>query len=71
MVISDETPSRQQWKPPPQNMFKLNFDTVVFPDQQCSGFGTIIQNARGEVMVGMFVKGPYVRNSEEAEALAC
>ena len=52
-------------------MFKLNFDVVVFTDQQCSGFGSIIRNAQGEVMAGMSVKGTYVRNSEETEALEC
>ncbi|XP_075659003.1 uncharacterized protein LOC142628850 [Castanea sativa] len=38
---------------------------------QCSGVGAIIRNAQGEVMAGMSAKGSYVRDSEEAEALAC
>ena len=71
LAILDATPSKQQWKPPPQNMFKMNFDAAMFTDQQCSGFRAIIQNAQGEVMVGVSIKRPYVRNSEEAEALAC
>ena len=71
LTISVAAPCGQQWQPPPQNLFKLNFDATVFSDQQCSGFGAIIQNAQGEVMAGMSVKGPFVRNSEEAEALAC
>ena len=52
-------------------MFKLNFDATMFTEQQSSGIGAIIQNAQGEVMAGMSTKGPYVRNSEEAKALAC
>ena len=71
LAISNATPRRQQQKPPPQNMFKLNFDATVFTNQQCSRFRAIIRNAQGEVMAGMSVKGPYVRNSEEAEALVC
>ena len=71
LVGSSTTPREQHWKPPPQNMFKLNFDAAVFTKQQSSGIGAIIRNAQGEVMVGMSAKGPYVRNGEEAEALAC
>ena len=52
-------------------MYKLNFDAAVFTEQQSSGIGAIIRNAQGQVMAGMSAKGPYVRNSEEAEALAC
>ena len=50
-------------------MCKLNFDVAVFTEQLSSGIGAIIRNAQGEVMAGMSAKGPYVRNSEEAEAL--
>ena len=71
LVGSSTTPREQHWKPSPQNMFKLNFDAAVFMKQQSSGIGAIIRNAQGEVMVGMSAKGPYVRNGEEAEALAC
>ena len=49
----------------------MNFDAAVFSDQHCSGFGAIIRNSSGEVMVGMSVKGPYVNSSKEAEVLAC
>ena len=71
LATLEAAPSGQQWKPPPQNMFKLNFDAAVFTDQWCLGFGALIQNAHGEVMAGMSVKGPFVRNSKEAEALMC
>ena len=71
LTISVAAPCGQQWQPPPQNLFKLNFDAAVFSDQQCLGFGAIIWNTQGEVMVRMSVKGPFVQNSEEAEALAC
>ena len=64
LTISVAAPCGQQWQPPPQNLFKPNFDAAVFSNQQCSGFGAIIRNAQGEVMAGMSVKGPFVRNSE-------
>ena len=65
------TSSRHHWQPPPQNMYKLNFDAAVFMEQQRSGVGAIIRNAQGEVIAGMSAKGPYVRDSKETKALAC
>ena len=52
-------------------MYKLNFDAAIFSDLKCFGFGAIIRNSTGEVMVGMSAKGPHVCNSEEAEVFAC
>ena len=71
LVVSNTTSNGHHWKPPPQTMYKLNFDAAVFMEQQSSGIGAIIRNAQGQVMARMSAKGPYVRNSEEAEALAC
>lgn len=63
--------TRNSWQPPPLFMYKLNFDATTFSDLNCSKFGAIICNEEGEVMAGMFVKGPSIYNSVEAEALAC
>ncbi|XP_075633713.1 uncharacterized protein LOC142606215 [Castanea sativa] len=71
LVVLNTISSGHHWQPPPQNMYKLNFDAAVFMEQQCSGVGAIIRNAQGEVMAGMSAKGSYVRDSEEAQALAC
>ena len=59
------------WKPPPNSVFKLNFDAVVFVEAKRTGFGAIIRNDKGEVMVVMSAGGPQVSSSEEAELLAC
>ena len=59
------------WKPPPNSVFKLNFDAVVFVEAKRTGFGAIIRNDKGEVMAAMSARGPPVSNSEEAELLAC
>ena len=58
------------WRAPPSEEYKMNFDAVVFLYQQCSGFGAIIRNSNGEVMVGMSAKGSYVHSSEEVEVMA-
>ena len=59
------------WKPPPTLVFKLNFDATVFLEAKRTGFGAIIRNDKGEVMVGMSVGGPPVSSNEEAQLLAC
>ena len=63
--------SRDIWQPPPPSTFKLNFDANLFSALNRSGFGAIIQNEKGEVMVAMAAKGPEVSSSEEAGLLAC
>ena len=44
---------------------------MVFSCLNRSGFGAVIRNDKGEVMVAMATKGPEVFYSEEAELLAC
>ncbi|XP_050254991.1 uncharacterized protein LOC126700855 [Quercus robur] len=64
-------PARDTWQPPPQSVFKLNFDAAVFSYLNSSGFGAVICNDKGEVMAAMVTKGSVVLCSEEAELLAC
>ena len=64
-------PARVTWQPPPQSVFKLNFDAAVFSCLNSSGFGAVIRNDKGEVMAAMAAKGPAVLCSEEAELLVC
>ena len=59
------------WKPPPNSIFKLNFDAAVFVEAKRIGFGAIIWNDKGEVMAAMSTGGPPVSSSEEAKLLAC
>ena len=65
------TPISKVWQPPPQSVYKLNFDAAIFTNLNCSRFGATIRNDRGEVMAAMSIKGPHVTNNEEAKALAC
>ncbi|XP_023886860.1 uncharacterized protein LOC111998965 [Quercus suber] len=59
------------WKPPPNSVFKLNFDAVVFVEAKRTRFDAIIRNDKGKVMAAMSAGGPLVSSSEEAELLAC
>ncbi|XP_075649846.1 uncharacterized protein LOC142620348 [Castanea sativa] len=63
-------PNQDTWQPPPQSVFKLNFDAALFSGLNRSGFGAVIRNERGEVMAAMVAKGPEVFCSEEAELIA-
>lgn len=71
LVISDTTAPVQAWRPPSGLLYKMNFDAAVFANTNSKGFGVIIQNNVGEVMVAMSFKGPAIVDSEEAEVLAC
>ena len=61
----------QVWQPPPCLQYKLNFDRAVFDGGDYSGYGVVIRNEKGEVMVAMSAKGGAISDSEEVEALAC
>ena len=60
-----------RWIPPPQAVYKLNYNAAMFEDSTSTGFGAVIKNSTREVMVAMTVKGPVVQGSEMAELLAC
>ena len=51
--------------------YKLNFDVAVFSSLDRSGYGAIIRNDKGEVMVAITASGSRVNTSDEAELLAC
>ena len=68
---STRQPARDTWQPPPQLVFKLNFDAAVFSGLNKSGFGAIICNEKGEFMAAMAATGSEVFCSEEAELIAC
>ena len=57
--------------PPTGLAYKINFDVAVFTGSNGSVVGVIIRNNMGEVMAALLARGPSVRDSKEAEALAC
>ena len=71
LMITNTLANRCVWQAPPSEEYKLNFDAAVFLDLQCSGFGAIIRNSKGEVMAGMSANDPYGHSNEEAEVMAC
>ena len=71
VLDSIHVPVQQTWQPPPGSLFKLNFDGACFDDGAASGYGAVIRNEKGEVMVAIAVRGGAVRDSEEVEVMAC
>ena len=49
----------------------MNFDGTCFDEGAASGYGAVIRNEKGEVMVALAVKGDAIRDSEEVEVMAC
>ena len=70
LAIPYQTVTVQTWTPPSGSQYKINFDAAVFADIKVSGFGVVIRNDKGEVMVALSARGPPVTDSEEAEVLA-
>ena len=73
LVVTGSNPGvvTQAWQPPPCLQYKLNFDGAVFEGGDGSGYGAVIRNDKGQVMVAISAKGGAVSDSEEVEALAC
>ena len=43
----------QRWTPPPDGMYKINFDGAVFNDLSNSGVGVIIRDYRGDYVAAL------------------
>ena len=71
MAVSTVNARSSNWTPPSGSNYKLNFDAAIFQEGMATGFGAVIQNNEGEVMATLSARGPPVRDSEEAEVLAC
>ena len=41
---------RNHWRPPPSELFKINFDGVVFPHDKKLGIGVVIRDHKGLVI---------------------
>ena len=64
------TRTRTRWKPPPVDIFKINFDGAVSAEESCSGVGVIVRNREGLVIAAMSEKIPQILQPIEIEAMA-
>lgn len=61
-------PSR--WAPPPQNVFKVNFDAAWLNNQTEFGIGVVVSNHSGDFYAGMSKVGTKAASAELAEFFA-
>ncbi|XP_065635620.1 uncharacterized protein LOC136070118 [Quercus suber] len=62
--------SRTHWRPPPSELFKINFDGVVFPHDKKSSIGVVIRDHQGLVIASCskLVHQELCSNDIEAKA---
>ena len=64
------TDGARSWTPPPEHVFKINVDGVVFVDQKEVGVGVIIRDEKGRLEAALSKKLPVPLGAMEAEAVA-
>ena len=69
--VATGPPLLQQWQPPDENKFKVNFDVAVFKSCNQAGIGVIVQDWRGEAIGALSTLVPAAQSVVELEALAC
>ena len=60
--------STNHWKPPPLELFKINFDGAVFPHDKKSGIGVVIRDHQGSVIASCLKSIHQELCSEDIEA---
>ena len=77
MDVQDQTPAAtglslpQQWQPPDEVTFKVNFDDAVFKSCNQAGLGVIVRDWRGEAIGALSMLVPAAQTVVELEALTC
>ena len=77
MDVQDQTPAAtgpslpQQWQPPDENKFKVNFDAAIFKSCNQVGLGVIVRDWRGETIGALSTSVPATQTVVDLEALAC
>ena len=69
--VATGPPLPQQWQPPDENKFKVNFDVAVFKSCNQAGIGVIVQDWRGEAIGALSTLVPAAQSVVELEALDC
>ena len=71
MAPSPIKPARRtRWKPPVQELMKINFDGAIFAEEKSSGLGVVIRDRQGLVVASMATRIPQQLQPVEIEAMA-
>ena len=68
----DSNPKKvQRWKPPPQDILKINVDGSFHSDKKCGGWGFVIRDHMGDVIGAGAGRVEYAQDVLQVEAEAC
>ncbi|XP_075655031.1 uncharacterized protein LOC142625226 [Castanea sativa] len=68
--VQQSRQSKNHWKPPPSELYKINFDGAIFPHDKKSGVGVVIRDHRGRVIASCSKLVHQQLSSNEIEAFA-
>jgi len=61
---------QQRWKPPPNGLMKVNWDTAINVKEGCIGLGAVARGCRGEFLGARCEMKPIVVDAKMAESMA-
>nr|POE69915.1 hypothetical protein CFP56_66809 [Quercus suber] len=64
------TQQRVQWRPPPANCVKLNFDGAIFPELGKAGLGVVVHDSHGNAIASLSEQAPLPFSPVIVEAMA-
>nr|POE89523.1 hypothetical protein CFP56_55813 [Quercus suber] len=62
--------NRVQWRPPPANCVKLNFDGAIFPELGKAGLGVVVHDCHGNAIASLSKQAPLPFAPVIVEAMA-
>ena len=68
---TQRTAVRTRWLPPPEGVYKANFDAAFFGSSGTVGIGVVVRDSKGEIIAALSQKILEPHSVDAAEALAC
>ena len=59
-----------RWSPPPQDHYKVKFDTTFFAETGLTGVGLVVRDCDGQIIGALWQNIGLVQSVEMVEALA-
>jgi hypothetical protein len=60
-----------RWARPQEGHLKLNCDASFIPERKCGGWGFLIRDSDGDVVLSGWGRVNHLLNAFQAEAIAC
>ena len=62
--------ARTRWLPPPEGLYKANFDAAFFGNSSTTGIGVVVRDSKGEIIAALSQKILEPHSVDAAKALA-